>query len=147
MKRDIHDSDKGGGSLRIFFEYEGNNVNMVKMERVAATPPPADPDPVKEGEAGFWYELQDAEGKTLYRRVTQNPIKFAFEVTTGEPDRPLAWKQASEVRGSFPLLVPDLEQATTMVLFSSPLEPARAGEPAKELSRFSLKEGYKGKGA
>jgi hypothetical protein len=39
---------------------------------------------------------------------------------------------------SFTLLVPGLEGVTTIVLFSSPLDPASFGAAAKEIARFSL---------
>jgi len=141
MKRHTHQPAQRRGSLRILIEYEASRVTMVAVEPVATIAPPADTDPVKEGASGFWYELRDENGRTLYRRVIRNPITIAHEVRTGEPDRPFAWKQAREVRGEFHLLVPDLALATTLVLFSSPLEPARAAEPAKELSRFKLSGG------
>jgi len=76
----------------------------------------------------------------------QNPIKFAFEVRSDDPKRPLVWHKVSESRGNFVLLMPDLEQAKTLVLISSPLELERAALPAKELIRFDLEQVSEDKG-
>lgn len=136
MKNDIRQRNR---SIRLTFSYEGSDVRMVSKQSVEMVAPPSDPILAQENKSGFWYELRDAEGKTIYRRVIQNPIKFAFEVRS-DPERPLAWQTVSQPRGSFVLLLPELEQAKTLVLFSSPLEPKRAFEPAKELTRFSLEQ-------
>lgn len=126
-------------AMRLTFSYEGSNVRLASMQRIEMLAPRSDPIRTQEGHAGFWYELRDAEGRTLYRRVIQNPIKFAFEVRS-DPERPLAWQKVSEPRGNFVLLMPDIEQAKMVVLFSSPLEPEGVPGPAKELTRFNLEQ-------
>jgi hypothetical protein len=125
-------------TLRLTFTYEGSDVRLVSQQSIEMVPPPSDPIHAAEGQTGFWYELKDAAGRTLYRRVTQNPIKFATEVRSDDPRRPLAWESVSEPKGSFVLLMPDLDQARMVVLMSSPLERTAMVGPAGEIARFDL---------
>lgn len=127
-------------TLRLTFSYEQSSVQLTDIQRVAMTPPPADPLQAPKGAAGFWVEVRDAAARPLYRRVTQNPIRFAAEFPTDESDRPLAWGDLDEPRGVFVLVVPDLPAAQTVLLFSSPLGPEGSGKPASELVRFDLKQ-------
>ena len=132
-------------TLRLTFSYEGSIVRMVSRQSVEMVPPPSDSLHVKEGQTGFWYELRDTKGNTLYRRVTQNPIKFAVEVRSDDWERPLNWESTKDPRGSFILLMPDLREAHTLVLFGSPPEPDKETEPAKEIYRFDLSQFTGGK--
>jgi hypothetical protein len=132
-------------ALRLTFSYERSNVQLNAVQHVAMKPLPADELKVPEGAAGFWIELRDAANRTIYRRVLQNPIRFAAEFPTGESDRPLAWGELDEPRGSFVLVVPDLPAGATVVLFSGPLEPDQSGGPARELVRFDVKQFLHGK--
>ena len=144
MKTGTQPTKQQNRSLRLTFSYEGSDVRLVSKQNIEMLSPPSDPIRAQEEQAGFWYELRDAEGRTLYRRVIQNPIKFAFEVRS-DPERPLAWQKMSEPRGDFVLLMPELEQGKTLVLFSSPLEPEGDLGPAKELTRFNLEQVPNGK--
>ena len=125
-------------TLRLTFSYEGSDVQLVSRQSVEIVPLPSDPIHAQEPRTGFWYELRDVKGLTLYRRTTQNPIKFATEVRSDDPEHPLMWQKVSEPKGSFMLLMPDLKEAQTLVLFSSPLDPEEATGPAKEITRFDL---------
>ena len=132
-------------SLRLTFSYQGNEVQLISQQAVKMVSPSSDSLTVQEGQTGFWYELWDAQGDTLYRRVIQNPIKFVVEVRTEDPETPLNWEEVAEPKGTFVLLAPDLRQVRTLALFSSPLEPKKMNEPAKELTRFDLTKVSKGK--
>ncbi len=94
-------------------------------------------DPIQHGpEAGFWYELRDANNATLYRQVVDNPMRHEAEVyTEGAPINRLTKEDHAD---SFTLLAPSLEGVTAIALFSSPLDPANFGAAAKEIARFSL---------
>jgi hypothetical protein len=133
-------------TLRLTFSYEGSDLRLISRQRVEMMSPPSDPVQAQKEQTGFWYEVRDAEGRTLYRRVIQNPIKFAAEVRSDDPERPLAWQEVSEPRGNFILLMPDLDRAHMLVLFSSPMEPGAALGPAKEIAHFDLAQGPEGKG-
>lgn len=126
-------------TLRLTFAYEGHNVTLISQQSAEMIPPPSEPEPLQEGLSGFWYELQDENGQTLFQRVTYNPIRFETTVYSNEPEITMSMTKVDDPRGTFELLVPVIKEARTIVLFCSPLEPELASEPATELIRFELK--------
>jgi hypothetical protein len=141
-------------TLRMYFVYEGDRVDLVDLERVEMMPDPSEHFGDQE-QAGFWYELQDAEGCVLYRRVVESPLRSALEVPTGDPEQPLAWQEMDTPGGEFVLFAPHIDEAESIVFFSSPLSPQTAipldregaGMPAREICRFSLGEVEEGERA
>ncbi len=128
-------------ALRLIFAYEGFNVRLLSSQRLEMTTPPSDPFPGEEGpreQTGFWFELDDANGRPLYRRVLDNPIKFSVSLLSDDPEHRFTNQMIQDPRGDFMLIVPDLDQAATLALFSSP-EREGYPEPAKEIARFDLK--------
>lgn len=101
-------------------------------------PPPTEPAEPKTGQTGFWYELHDTDGRPLYRRIVQNPIRFDAEVFSPDPKESIRRIELPNPEGTFVLLAPDLGEARSVVLFSSPLERKAAAEEARELARFPL---------
>jgi hypothetical protein len=130
--------DKSNRTLRLTFSYEGGTVRLVSSQSIEMKPPPAEPEPIKEGQAGFWYELVDADGRQLYQRVVHNPIRVEDEIYSSEPNAAILRRKIEVPRGTFELLVPNVPGAHSVILFSSPLEPAESGRPAAELARFRL---------
>jgi hypothetical protein len=126
-------------TLRLTFSYEGDTVRLISRERLEMIPPPSEPVAIREGQSGFWYEVRDTDERILYQRVLQNPIQFDVEVFTSDPNQMLTRQRVANPRGVFVLTAPEIEGAATLVLFSSPLEPARSGQPATELARFDLR--------
>jgi hypothetical protein len=143
----VQSSDKINRTIRLTFSYEGNNVRLISRQSVNMIPPPSDPLNGYEGQAGFWYLLTDTKGRTLYRRVIENPIKFDVEVFSDDPKVSITRRKLDSPRGIFVLLVPEIREAHWLVLVSSPLEPEIAAEPAKELVRFDLTREAQGKEA
>jgi len=133
-------SREGGAAstsaLRLTFSYSPKGIHLDEIQPLEGMPLPPT-DPIQHGpEAGFWYELRDARNTTLYRQVVDNPMRREAEVyTEGAPIGRLTKEDHAD---SFTLLVPSLEGITTIVLFSSPLDPANFGAAAKEIARFSL---------
>lgn len=125
-------------TLRLTFSYEGSKVELISQQSLEMVPPPSDPITEQDEMTGFWYELRDVENHPLYRRAVHNPIKFAVELPSRNREAPFAWEKVSQPSGSFVLLMPDLDQAQNLILFSSPLEPEKAAAPASELASFEL---------
>jgi hypothetical protein len=123
-------------ALRLVFSYDGEDVRLVSQQSVEMVVPPSDPIPA-EGQTGFWYELKDRKEQTLYRRFMHNPIRFAAEIRSDDPNRPFTWQEVSEPHGTFVLLVPDLK-AATLTFFSGSLKPEAAFKRAKAIARFDL---------
>lgn len=141
MDNEAQTTKQPSRSLRLRFSYDGSDFRLVSTKSIYMLSLPSDPVQTKNKLSGFWYELRDDQGHTLYRRVIQNPIKYFVEVRTNNPKRPLEWKKVNEPRGTFALLAPDLEEARTIELFSSPVESEDVLKPAGEYARFMLKQG------
>ncbi|MEV5079243.1 peptidoglycan-binding protein [Streptomyces sp. NPDC056159] len=132
------------GTMRLTFSYNSEDwvgggpvVRFVSREDLAMTAPLSeDVDAAPQGRAGFWYEVRDAQGQVLYRRGRHLPIAVLIEVTAAEDDGTFSSVPLDAPHGTFELLAPLLPGATAVVLFSSPPDPARLGEPASEI--FSL---------
>ncbi len=118
---------------RITFQYDGTQIRKISQQRVEKLSPPSHETEGHQNQVGFWYELRDANGKIQYRRVIHNPMQMDTETpsTTGFSRRPV-----QSPRGTFQLVVPELEGASTLVLFASPHpEPSAVGSPAQEALR------------
>jgi hypothetical protein len=127
-------------TLRLTFAYEGATVHLLSRMSVEMITPAASPTPMRDGQTGFWYELRDRAGRILYQRAMQNPIQVDAEIFPEDQGRTISRVPIRQPRGTFTLLVPDLVEGDTLVLYSSPLEPAKATAPASEIARFQLKE-------
>jgi hypothetical protein len=124
-------------SQRITFRYEGQRVELADREVVQMiSPPPVAPLPQAGEHSGFWIEVHDAEGRVVFHRVLHNPIPIYVEEHL--PDKTIRAVPGAPGSGTFEVLIPDMPEAETIVLVSSPLEWELAGEPARELARFRL---------
>ena len=126
-------------TVRLTLHYEGGKVNLISQNLVDMICPPSDPLEYSEEEAGFWFMARDQNEKILYRRVIQCPMQYAVEIRSNDPDRPLSLKTVNSPRGEFVLLLPALEEAVTVSLFSSPFSLKEAMEPAREIATIPLK--------
>lgn len=127
-------------SIRFTFSYRGANIKLESRQNIKMIAPPSDALTVSSKRSGFWYELRDKENRILYRRIIQNPVKYAVEVRSDKKDTPLVWEEVKDPAGQFVLLAPELQEAVSIVLVSSPFEPARANEEAVEITRFPVTE-------
>jgi hypothetical protein len=128
-------------SLRLFFEYDGDNVKLVSVQRIEMMPPPPQAPPPDTPRPGAWFELRDANGQSLYRRVIHDPLSGDLEVPTADPDRPLARVQSAQKRGVFHVVAPDIPQARRIALSSVPMAApvsGRAAEAAPRVHEFEL---------
>jgi hypothetical protein len=127
------------GVVRLTFEYERDRVRLIERQRVDMVAPVGESEPIKRGATGFWVELRDGRNRLLYQRVVYQPVRFEAEVFGEKPGDPLSWRPIANPRGTFALLVPDLPEANAVRLMSSPFEPERATEPARELLSIKLR--------
>ena len=127
-------------TIRMLFSYKGEKIELISEEPVAKIAPgPTLPLPER-GQSGFWFEVIDREGRRLYVKGIFNPVRFEVEVFPEDPKDVPYWRRIAHPSGFFELLVPDIPQAEEVVLFSSPFDPEKSGEPAKEIARYSLKK-------
>lgn len=131
-------------SLRLVFQYEGENVRLTSIQEVDMVPPPSDP-PANGAQTGFWYELRDESGRVLHRRVSANPIRSSAEILTEDDQRPLARQSTGVLQGTFVLVAPALAEARELALFASPPGVEGADQPARLLATFDLTGKVKGR--
>ena len=124
-------------ALRLTFLYDGPCVLGESERRLERPAPPSDSLDYEE-EAGFWSELRDENNTRLYRQVIQNPIRNDVEVFSDDPDATLQRQRLDVFGGSFDLIVPDLPEARTIALYSSPLDVEDGGSAATQLAVFEL---------
>lgn len=126
-------------TLRLTFEYEGSNVKLVSSQRVDMIIPPTQALTGHEDQTGFWFTLSDSQGKAVYRRTIQQPVKIDREVFSNDPKHPSIQRVPVEKpKGTFVVLVPDIPEARTVQLYSHPLNMESHGQPAREFARFDL---------
>ena len=111
--------------LRLVFSYKSEDFGndpfaTLVLAQVLDQIPPMVEDVVPLGEhSGYWVELHDAVGNTLYREFL--PDLIAFRVETLDD---LAAAEAADPRGTFELVVPVMPRAVLLVLFGPPLAAA-----------------------
>lgn len=126
-------------ALRLTFEYEGSNVKLVSTQSVEMILPPTQPLEGQQDQSGFWFTLSNAQGKPVYRRAIHPPIVFDREVFSNDPKHPSIQRvTVGNPKGTFVLLVPDVQDARIVQLFSNPLSVAGRGQAAREFARFNI---------
>ena len=134
---------KSDRATRLTFEYEGESLRLISRHTMEKRTPPSDAMEGREKsreQSGFWFELRDREGRALYRRVLHNPMQMSAEVLSDNPERSFERHPISNPRGTFFLLIPDLPEAQTVSIWSSPMEPEAALKAAREIASFSLRD-------
>jgi len=123
---------------RVTIQYEAGSFSLSDRRALRKVLPPSDEFAGRAGPfSGFWYELQDADGSVLYRRLVDNPLILHFEgpdIDTGGtvPDR----KEAIAGSKTLSFLIPAPPASSSLVLFSSPL--GAQAEAAQEIGRVPL---------
>jgi hypothetical protein len=122
------------------FSYRGSQVQLILMETIDMIVPPSLAITSQPPGSEFWYELHDGRGMPLYRRVQRNPLDSSVEVRTDDPERPLAHLDSGLAEGEFTLLLPNLPQARSVVLYewSLPEDALQRDLPPvpSEIARF-----------
>jgi hypothetical protein len=128
--------------MRATFRASQGEIHLVSHERLDMICPPSIGErPVAGKNGGFWMELRDRNDHVLFHRVLNNPLGDSVEVhspdgkierITGEPSRD----------NVFEVLLPDADDASTIVLMGESLEPLTARKQraaaSRELARFEV---------
>jgi hypothetical protein len=124
---------------RLTFAYEGREIRMTDVRSLEklVRPPALHDFGGGKARAGFWVELQTADGRPLHRHVMNNPVRFHAEVPDGKggfTNRPIP-----KPHGVFFVIVPEMPDAEQVVIFSSPLGPEARLAPAEPVAKFPLR--------
>ena len=68
----MHERNLKNHAVLLRFDYDGHTFTEVGRRSEAMKVVASDPTRGFEGRSGFWYEVQNAAGDTLYRRITQD---------------------------------------------------------------------------
>lgn len=121
-------------ALRLTFTYSDDSLRLAASRPVNMIVPPSDPVDGYQGQAGFWAELRDSTGKTIYRRIMHDPFPSYHEVHS-----PSASPTHTPVRnreGAFEIVLPVPPQESRIVFFGTPQPPsAPIGEFTQERAR------------
>ncbi|WP_309060085.1 hypothetical protein [Streptomyces sp.] len=128
-------------AVRLIFEYEGTDIRLVSRQRVEMIPPPSDRLADQRSAQGIWAEVRDAGHNALYRCVLHDPVRHDVEVFSEDSDRSIARVPVETPRGTFAILVPDIEAADHVALVGSPIGRTPGLAPPAELARFDLRPG------
>jgi len=126
-------------AVRVWFSFDPHGVRVDRFQPLVKTVQGSEPlDQQWEGvKSGAWVEVQDAEGRPLWRRGLVNP--FGLRVETSQPDGRFKGGFLELDRGRFQVIVPQPRSAHEVVLFSSPRDRRRRRfGPARALAAFEL---------
>ena len=135
------------GSVRLIFEYEGDDIRLVHQERVDMAV--SGFDTPREYMPGKHVEVRRADELVISRVPVRADLSASVEVFPESPDEPISRVDLPEAKGVFTVVVPVTELADHVSLIQIPPPPAerakagappRAPEEPTELARFALEE-------
>ncbi len=126
-------------TLRVTFEYEGDQfriANQMRVEKI--TPPSLTPCPDPATAAGYWVELRDKRGRYLFHRLLPDAIRDSAEIYPKEKE--LTRGALRKVQGRFEVLLPDVPEADAVVVMGHPTssEGLKRHQSAGILARFKI---------
>jgi hypothetical protein len=117
-------------SLRLIFEYDGDQVNLVSRQPVDMVAPSSEPLEDFSDRRGSWVELLAPDGAALHRQVLHDPIRTSSEVFGPESEGGLRRVARTRRRGAFTVVVPDLARAEQVAVVADAPSSAAAGPQA-----------------
>jgi hypothetical protein len=98
-----------------------------------------------EKSSGFWFELRDNDGQSVYSQILHDPLMIDAELPSEKNEGKFTRVRVDNPEGTFTILVPDTYLARNLIIFSNPLPSDRLSELAKEhhfqlMSHFTRKE-------
>ena len=136
-------------SMRLIFEYDGDNVRLVMQQPVDALVTGFDVSRTQR--EGFFVDTRDASGRTLARVPVRSAFQGSAEVFPERPGEPITRVTVDRPRGAFTVIVPVPHDADHVrVVQVTPAQPdavlptsratsAPAGAAQeRELARFPL---------
>jgi hypothetical protein len=127
-----------GYARRLTFRTKGGAVELISSERIEMVPPP--PDPERDTES-FRVELRDADDATVFSTRINNPVELEREVFSADPARPIYHVPDPNMESAFQVIVPDLEEASELVLDApqSMMGDATLAAGSTEVARVPLR--------
>lgn len=129
-------------ALQMSFRFHATEVTLADSAVVVMQAHPGDALDNYRHHAGFWLELQSADGETLYRRVMRNPMVHDVEIEPEPGSSDLRHRPVSKKSGRFLAAVPVMPDVESLVLFNSPqrhggIDFETPPQAAQEIARFA----------
>lgn len=137
-------------SIRLIFEYEGDDVRLVMQQPVdlpATAAPPAQ-------QTGFFVETRDAAGRTIARLAAHGAFPDSVEVFPERHSDPITRLPVNRPRGAFTIIVPASQDTDHVRIVELTAPSGDAAPPAtptfvqprvamreREIARFPLQIG------
>jgi hypothetical protein len=126
-------------SWRLTFRFDGQEVTLIRRERLQKVAPGTTTDKLTPGKnSGAWLALLDREGQPLFHRLLSDP--FHARARHHSPDRRIELHVRKPESGEFTVVVPDIPGAVAVALYSSPTDREHMLDPATQVGRYSLIE-------
>jgi hypothetical protein len=134
-------------TLRLTFKVSKGAVELASVERLQMiTPPQAGERPKVGKHGGYWMELVDARNHVLAHRLIDPSQLNSVEVHSPEGKIERRFGQVSA--GIFEVLLPDTDDAKSVILMGRPLTPPKRkpkrAKASGEIARFELPKRGKG---
>jgi hypothetical protein len=127
-------------SMRLTFSYDGDDVQLLSRQKVAMIPPPSDPTDELNNANGFWLDVKDTSGITLYRRVMHPAVRTDSEVFSNDPAQTIHRTPIDEPKGTFTIVIPNISGADSLSLhrgLAKPLGAVLGGSPESDAVQTS----------
>ena len=130
-------------SVRLLFEFEGDQIRLVDHQAVDVVPPPSAARSGFSHDSGFWLEVRSGRMDVLHREILHDPIDLHPEVFA-EDGKTISRSSEPRKKGAFAVLVPELPDGDHLAFVRS--DPASRSllqrlfnrPAAREVARFSL---------
>jgi hypothetical protein len=123
-------------AIRLLIEYDKSGFSITDSRPLETLAPASHALDAPRATSGFWVELRDAKKNVLYRRVMPNPVQSDVEIFDPEG---LHRHAVEEPKGVFTVLVPDIPDAEEIAFVSSPPDPAKRQNAAREVAAMPLR--------
>lgn len=133
-------------SIRLTCTYEGEEVTIQEQERVEMLSPASDDDMNFDNVVGFWLELRDDKGKSLYRQVMQDPFRSDIEIfgDTKSGEETVSRSPIKTVKGHLVLVVPALPTAKSIAFVRASPDEQTKQLTVKDVAELLLNESVRG---
>jgi len=133
------DTRKYRTSWRLTFRFDGQQIALTRRERLQKVAPGTTSElPTPGKNSGAWLVLLNRDGQPLFHRLLSDPLHTRAEHHS--QDRRIELHVRSPEPCEFSAVVPEIPDASEVVLYSSPVDHKRMFEPATEVGRFPLVE-------
>jgi hypothetical protein len=126
-------------AIRLLVEYDQSGFSIAQSSSLETLAPASHALEVPRATSGFWVELRDAKKNVLYRRVMQHPVPTDVEVF--DPEVGVHRQAVEDPSGVFSVLVPDIPEAEEIAFVSSPMDPAKRQNAARQVAALPLRGG------